>query len=309
MKDINLNSRGEVLPATSGKIALIDADTIIFAAATVVETIDILLPKDMYSDNEWDILIHTPGYRADEGAIYATNIEDAVEHSMSKINRLLELSGCTEFELHFTAGRESFRYTKVDKEYKQNRTIDSQGKKTHAPYGLHQIKQEMCRLFPLKATMWYECEADDAVWWLGNKYPDKYLVCAVDKDVLGATKAQGFNYFERRAYTHPKSGKAIPEITMRFVQAEFPDTFWYHQCLTGDSGDGIIGVKGIGPAKAKKLLSPCTTNKERWDTIVHTYELHNRGMIDALLNMRMVRLDQYNPETNELTLFDPRNLK
>ena len=156
--------------------------------------------------------------------------------------------------------------------------------------------------------MWYECEADDSVWWLGDKYPEKYRVCAVDKDVLGATKGIACNYFERTAYTHPKSGNLISAIDMKFVEAPMPEDFWYHQCLTGDAGDGIIGIKGIGPAKAAKILLGAKTDIEKWDRIVEAYEKNGRTMLDALLNMRMVRLDQYNPETNVLKLFDPRDL-
>ncbi len=308
MTDISLDEGGNILPPSTDKIALIDADTICFAAASTCEYIENLLDRDFYSDLEWAVIVNEPGYDEEEHIVYYQNIDEAVEHSISKIGKILERSGTKDFQLHFTGGRESFRYTKVDKEYKANRVIDSQGKKTRGPIGLYQIKQEMCRRYPLKSKIWYECEADDSVWWLGDKYPDKYLICAVDKDILGATKAEAFNYFEMREYTHPKSGNLIKAIDMRFVQADEPDIFWYKQCLTGDTGDGIIGIKGIGPKKADKILLGCKTNIERWDKIVRAYETAGRTMIDALLNMRMVRLDQYNPETNELKLWNPRNL-
>jgi hypothetical protein len=307
MADITL-SGNKVLPPKNDKIALIDADTIVFASSTSCEYCGDLLPREMYTDEEWLLITQDPGYDEENHVMYGINLEQAIEHSLDKLNRIMEMSGCKDFQLHFTVGRESFRYTKVDVEYKANRQIDSQGEKTRAPFGLHEIKQELCRRYPLKTKMWYECEADDAVWWLGDKYPEKYIVHAVDKDVLGATKAEAFNYLERKAYTHPKSGNLIEAIDMQFVKSEAPEIFWYKQCLTGDVGDGIIGIKGIGPVKANKILLGCTTDAERWDAIVAAYEKANRTMLDALLNMRMVRLDQYNPETNELKLFDPRDL-
>lgn len=308
MVDVTIGKGGKVLPAKHGKIALIDADTIVFAAATACEYCGDLLPRDAYTDEEWQLITQDPGYDSVNNLMYSIDIAQAIAHCTDKINRILENSGSVDFELHFTVGRESFRYTKVDVEYKANRQIDSQGEKTRAPMGLYSIKQELCSMYPNSTFMWYECEADDAVWWLGNKYPDKYLVHAVDKDILGALPYEAFNYYERRAYKHPKSGNDIEAIEMQFVTANSTEDFWYRQCLTGDDGDGIIGVKGIGPAKAKKALKDCNTDKERWQAVVEIYEKNGRTMLDALLNMRMVRLDQYNPETNTLKLFDPRDL-
>lgn len=308
MADINLDSNGKELPAKTELIALIDADTVVFAAAVSCEYYEDLLARDMYNDEEWALIQSDPGYFEPEHRVYGLNIEDAVAHSMDKINNILVQTGCKDFELHFTAGRESFRYNRVDTEYKANRLVDSQGEKTRSPMGLYGLKQELTRMYKLKATIWNECEADDVVWWKGDKYPEKYLVCAVDKDVLGATKHRAFNYFARHGYTHPKSGNKIQPIEMQFVEAEDPKLFWYKQCLTGDKGDGIIGLHGVGPAKAAKILKGCKTDMERWDAIVAAYEKAGQGMLEALNNMRMVRLDQFNPETMELTLFDPRKL-
>lgn len=308
MNDVSLDTRGGILPPKNDKIALIDADTIAFAAASSCEFSGELLVRDMYDDEEWALIETDPGYDAENHMMYSINLDEAVQHCMDKIGRILLQTGCKDFFLHFTVGRESFRYTKVDVEYKANRQIDSQGNKTRAPFGLYQIKQMLCKKYPLKTKMWYECEADDAVWWLGNMYQEKYIVCAVDKDILGALEVEAFNYYERQEYIHPKSGNLIKAIDMTFQQSENPKEFWFHQCLTGDSGDGIIGIRGVGPAKAAKILKTCQTDKERWDAIVLAYEKAGRGMIDALLNMRMVRLDQFNPETMELKLFDPRSL-
>jgi len=307
MKDINLSARGEVMPPKIDLIALVDADTVVFAAAVSCEYREELLHIDMYTDEELLVIRADPGFDEAEWCVYGINMEEAMAHAEDKLTTILHLSGARVFELHFTAGRESFRYTDVDKDYKANRLADSQGQKTRAPFGLYNLKQALVKKYDT-SVMWLRCEADDAVWWLGNQYPDKYLVCAVDKDVLGATRVQAFNYFARAAYIHPKSNNQIAEIKMKFVQAKDPDLFWYYQCLTGDKGDGIIGIHGMGPKKAQKALKGCETNAERWSAIVREYEKSGGSEIDALLNMRMVRLDQYNPETQELNLFTPRDL-
>jgi DNA polymerase-1 len=308
MTDVNLGSTGRILPNKNNKIALVDADTVAFAAAVSCEYSEIV-DKSLCTDEEWLLIENDPGYDEEAGVLYGINIDEAVTSCINKLNVILENTGCKDFYLHFTAGRDSFRYTRIAKEYKANRLVDSQGANTRAPFGLYQIKQELCRRYPLKTKMWYECEADDAVWWLGNKYPDKYIVCAVDKDVLGATVHEAFNYYTRAGYTHPKSGNEIQPIDMKFVTAEEPEKFWYKQCLTGDAGDGIIGLSNIGPAKANKILVGCKSELDMWDAVVEAYEKAGKSMLDALLNMRMVRLDQYNPETNVLTLWDPRKLK
>ena len=64
---------------------------------------------------------------------------------------------CHDFELHFTVGRNSFRYTRVDEEYKANRVG------VRAPKGLYELKKLFVERNPDKAFMWSEFEADDVV--------------------------------------------------------------------------------------------------------------------------------------------------
>lgn len=308
MEDVTVNDIGKVLPAKHDRIALIDADTIAFASACSCEFASELLDREHYTDEEYELILNDPGYDEATNSVYSINMDEAIDKCLSKIDKILDLTGCRDFQLHFTAGRESFRYTKVNKTYKANRQVDSQGEKTRTPYGLYAIKQSLCRKYPLKSKIWVECEADDVVWWLGDRYPEKFIVCAVDKDVLAATKERAFNYYERTSYVHPRSGNTISSIDMQFVQAEDPELAWWYQCLTGDSGDGIIGIKGVGPAKARKILKGCNTDEDRWEAIVKAYTDAGRNEIDAILNMRMVRLDQFNPETMELNLFNPNKL-
>lgn len=297
MVDVNLNQTGNKLPPKSEKIAMIDADTIAFASAVTLEYFEEVLPKHMYTDEEWAEIALDPGFDESTMILFQINMDEAVAHSIDKIETILMNSGCTDFELHFTAGRKSFRYD-VDPEYKANRLIDADGNKSRGPFGLYELKKALVEKYNTKAQIWHSCEADDVVWWYGDMYPEKYLVCAVDKDVLGATKALAFNYYTSVKY----------QIDMKFKVAEDPENFWYKQCLMGDKGDGIIGIDGIGPAKAKKILLGAMSDTERWERIVNAYERAGRTAIEALMNMRMVRLDQFNPETCELVLWDPRNL-
>ena len=113
--------------------------------------------------------------------------------------------------------------------YKANRT---------APRPKH---WEACRQFLVthhKAKIVEGYEADDA---LGMEQRDNgTTICSIDKDML-----------------------QLPGRHYNFVRKEFYDVTpdqglksFYTQSLVGDTSDNIIGVPGIGPKKAAKLLDP-----------------------------------------------------
>ena len=72
------------------------------------------------------------------------------------------------------------------------------------------------------------------------------------------------------------------------------------QTLTGDSTDGYMGVKGIGPKTAEKLL---TSKGATWSSIVDIYESKGMTEEEALLNARLayiLRSDDYDLETKQI---------
>ena len=48
--------------------------------------------------------------------------------------------------------------------------------------------------------------------------------------------------------------------------------FFYEQILTGDRADNIVGLKGIGPVKAKRILADCDKEQDLWDAVVTAYD-------------------------------------
>src|SRR5690606_22720701 len=44
---------------------------------------------------------------------------------------------------------------------------------------------------------------------------------------------------------------------LEYVNITDANAFFFHQMLTGDRTDNIIGLKGIGPKTADKMLAPC----------------------------------------------------
>lgn len=258
--DISIGGNGMLLPPKNDLIALIDADTIAFAACVETEYM-----------TEEDIGVGEVKFEE----VWHSNIEEAYNHAMSKINTILDMTGCKDWELHFTSGRKSFRYTRVDPNYKANRLT---GQRT--PMGLMELKMQLVEQFPDKAFIWEEVEADDVVVFKKSKEPEKYLLCALDKDVLYSLPGRHFNYYSSARYN----------IDMKFYEVEELDALKHHyrQVLTGDAADGIIGLKGVGAKSADKILDGATTEKDMWDRVLRAYADKGRPEIDAIMNMRLV---------------------
>ena len=280
MVDVDLDNAGYVCPAKTDKIALIDADTIIYASCSVLEMVDDLLPRDMYTDEEWDSIISEPGYIADEHVVKFINMEEVYTHSMDKIQSIMDRTGCSDFELHFTRGRESFPYTMVDANYKGNRDDNAEP----PPFGLAGLKDMFVDKFPEKAFNNYIAEADHIVVCKKRDFPQKYILCSVDKDVYLALEGRHFNYYSSTKWN----------IDMKWVINTEDDAQrrYYIQTLTGDKGDNIIGLHGIGPVKAKKAIAHCKDEDCMWKVVVKMYIDHKRGEIDAITNMRLVNMRQ-----------------
>ncbi len=294
MAEVNIDDRGYICPETTDKIALIDADTVIFASCTVFEYIDDLLAQDMYSSDEWDMIVNDPGWIPEEALIRCINLEEAYSHSMDKIKSIMERTGCSDFELHFTRGRESFPYTMVDKDYKGNR------KKGDIPWGLGDLKDLFVERNSDKAFNNYLYEADHIVVCKKRDNPDKYVMCAVDKDVYLGIEGKHFNYYSSTKWN----------IDMKWVEVSADDALRrYVQTLTGDKGDNVIGLDGIGPVKATKALAHCEDEICMWKEVVRMYEKHDRGIIDAITNMRLVDMRQLELNDNneyEVKLWQPK---
>ncbi len=278
MVDVDLDNAGYVCPEKTGKIALIDADTIVYATCSVLHQVDELLPRDMYTDDEWDDVISCDGYDADAHVVKFINVDEAYAHSMDNLQSILDRTGCIDFVLHFTRGRKSFPYTMVSADYKGNRTMDG------VPYGLSLMKDEFVNKHPGKAFNNIKVEADHIVVCKKRDFPEKYTLCAVDKDVYLALEGRHFNYYSSTKW----------KIPMKWVEVTKDEAMrrYYIQAIMGDDGDNVIGLYGIGPKKAAKALVNCHNTKECWDGVVKIYAENDRDIVDAITNMRLVDMRQ-----------------
>jgi len=100
-------------------------------------------------------------------------------------------------------------------------------------------------------------EADDAVGIAAYAVPeDETIMVHIDKD-LNQFRGWHYNYRNKEKY-HVTEFEGL--------------TAFYTQILTGDRIDNIIGLKGIGPVKAKRILEECTNESELYQAVLKAYE-------------------------------------
>lgn len=154
----------------------------------------------------------------------------------------------------FLSGKENFREALATiRPYKGNR--DPEAKPAH-----YMALRDYC-LLQYNATIVDGQEADDALgiaqWNDLNLATEDHttIICTIDKD-LNNIPGWHYNFNSKEVY---------------WVDEEEATYNFYHQLLTGDVTDNILGVPGIGPAKAKKILSPCTSEKDMYVTVWNVY--------------------------------------
>jgi hypothetical protein len=165
---------------------------------------------------------------------------------------------CAEYKAYLT-GKNNFRNEiAVTQPYKGNR------KDFVKPKHYEAIRNHLIRL---GAVVTEGQEADDAVAIEMTNYPDKYILVGQDKDLL-QIPGEHYNPVKKEFTT------ITPEEGLRN---------FYTQILTGDRTDAILGVAGIGPVKAKKILDKCKTPYEMWEACVKAHDSYDRALEDARL--------------------------
>lgn len=180
----------------------------------------------------------------------------------------------------YLSGKNNFRH-KINDTYKANRTNLS------APIHLRKLKDYVIDRYG--AIPSDGGEADDYVVSHKSMYPTVTMT-AIDKDVINAVAGRHYNFWKEEWI------ETTPEWAIKFP---------FMQTIMGDTSDNVIGIKGIGPKTAQKLLSEALEPSQMWDIVVSTYKKHSRTEEEAIMNMRMVNMLQLNHETKELKLWEP----
>lgn len=273
--EINLDDKGNVIPNNKDKTLIIDGDTVVFTSCLRGQEQVELLPRNFYTDEEWQDIIDNPSYNPEKSYYYEADFKAITNLINEKLNRIKFFSGCNNFIMYLTEGKQSFRYN-IYKDYKANR------KKLETPMYLAEAKEYCVK--QLKAIACKDYEADDAVIAKKKELGNKGILCAVDKDVLNAIEGVHFNYYE--SVNYDKSMHFTEPITAKEAR------LWpYKQCIMGDISDNIIGIKGIGPKKADKLFANAK-EENWWDIVKAAYKQAGRTTEEALLNFRLVSMNQ-----------------
>lgn len=236
-------------------ILLADADILVYQAASKCQ-----------ENFKWDDEVTS---------VYVDDLDYAKEVLDKDIANLMRATK-TVTVLMALSSSPNFRY-EVLPTYKHNR------KDIEKPVLLQDLRNYLLETYPCKVKP--RLEGDDVIGIMATKYPEKYLIASIDKD-LKQIKGKHYNWRTEEFF----------EVT------EHEGDFWfYYQTLVGDPGDGYSGCPGIGKVKALKILNttieactPWANDKERatalWNAVKGAYISKDLTEEDALVQARVARI-------------------
>ena len=107
-------------------------------------------------------------------------------------------------------------------------------------------------------------EADDSIAIAHTESNYTTVIASIDKDFL-QLPGKHWN-FVKKEMTKVNEAEALLNF--------------YRQVLTGDRVDNIIGLKGIGPVKADKILANCTSRAEMYLACIEAYSGSEERVIE-----------------------------
>lgn len=258
------------------KIALIDADSIVYRVCCAVEDKTIWNELEVLTGAEEELDIE---YTIDLDVMYTT-IDGLIEN-------ILFATECKKAMICIGDGTKNFRFDNP-LGYKENR------KELRKPKGFKEAVDYLVKEHKARLVGNNLIEVDDEVVYLKTKYPDKYMLCAIDKDVLYQTEGEHYNYVKDEFITVTK------EDTIKYL---------FYQALVGDASDGYKGCKGVGDKGAKKLLDELTLGKKipvdklegyLYKMLLPTFISKGHSEDYFLQTLRLASMHQYNGYTVEL---------
>lgn len=172
----------------------------------------------------------------------------------SSMEQILSQCNATEFEAYLT-GKGNFRYN-IYPEYKANRRDKAR------PKWLPEARQILIDRWGAVVCEGYE--ADDALGMGQDKETNGSVICSIDKD-LDQIPGLHFNWV-KGAYYEVSEIEGIRRL--------------YKQCLVGDRADNIIGIAGIGPVKADRIINPLDDEDEMDEVVRNLYDSEERYCIN-----------------------------
>ena len=191
-----------------------------------------------------DIIGYRVGFSSED-----ENEKIALSRTATFVETLLweDLQGVESYQGYIT-GKTNFRNEiAVTAPYKGNRTAPK-------PKHLELIRNYLVSAWDFKVSD--NEEADDCIAIEHVAKDFKTVIASIDKDFL-QLHGKHWNFVKRE----------MTEVTEEEALINF-----YMQVLTGDRTDNIIGIKGIGPVKAQRILAGCTSAAEMYTACVEAYE-------------------------------------
>ena len=153
----------------------------------------------------------------------------------------------TESYQGYLTGKDNFRNEiAITAPYKGNRSAPK-------PKHLQLIRDYLVSAWDFKISVGQEADDEIAIEHTARNYES--IIASIDKDFL-QLKGKHWNFVK----------KEMTEVNEEEALLNF-----YRQVLTGDRVDNIIGLKGIGPVKADKILNGCTSAAEMYTACVEAY--------------------------------------
>jgi len=171
----------------------------------------------------------------------------------------------------------NFRYT-IDPNYKANRPDTPDFIKEWRPT-IHEAFKDTWGFQAVDGM-----EVDDAVAIAVEKYKNNYdeiFVATFDKDLKQIPNTTFYN---------------MKKHVTENITEDIANKYFYTQVLTGDSSDNIPGLKGIGPAKAKKTLKDCISEYSLFRTTALAYkqkaeEVYNKKLANITTDIMAELVD------------------
>lgn len=220
--------------------ALIDGDILVYRSGFAAEHSHYLLVDreqgvpvkefDSYADfraytkdnPDWEKEYDVDSYRTVE------EVSHALANVKSTVAKILDATDCNEYVVFLSSGFNFRKNIATLLEYKGNR---KDARKPEHYDAIHNYLKEYYGAITLTSI-----ESDDALAMCQTK---DTVICSIDKDLL---QVPGFHYDWVGDYKTLIS----PDVGLKKL---------YMQVLTGDSTDNIPGIRGIGPVKARKIIT------------------------------------------------------
>jgi DNA polymerase-1 len=190
-----------------------------------------------------DILLYKIGYTSENEE------EDVALSRLDELmSRILDTVKADSYMVYLSCGREDSFRAKLNPKYKAHR-------KQEKPLHYNALKEHLKAQW--HAVQAVEEEADDLIG-IAQTENHNTIACTIDKDILYGLEGNKYNFVKEEMF---------------YTSQEEATLFFYKQLLMGDKADNILGIPGIGPVKASKILEDSADFGEEvlYTTVVDAY--------------------------------------